>query len=59
MPQEPVGSTETVIGPTPAGGVKSLILKDASGAVVEVQEIGADGQVIERTYLAPPSSLDR
>lgn len=59
VPSEPVGSSEIVEGPTPAGGVKALILKDASGAVREVQEIDANDTVIQRTYLTPPSSLDR
>jgi hypothetical protein len=52
------GGSEIIEGPTPAGGVKLLLLKDATGEIREAQEIDADGKVIERTYF-PPSSLDK
>jgi hypothetical protein len=52
------GGSEIVEGPTPAGGVKTLLLKDPTGAIREAQEIDADGKVIQRTYF-PPSNLDK
>jgi len=38
------------IGPTPAGGVRSVAVVDAAGRIVEITEYDADGEAILRTY---------
>jgi hypothetical protein len=44
------------IGPTPAGGVRSVAVIDGAGRIVEITEYDADGQAIMRTYAAPPDT---
>ena len=41
---------EEHIGPTPAGGVRSVAVVNAAGQIVEITEYDADGQDIQRTY---------
>jgi hypothetical protein len=51
--REPQVSEFTVqehVGPTPAGGVRSVAVTNAAGRVVEITEYDADGQEILRTY---------
>jgi hypothetical protein len=41
------------IGPTPAGGVRSVLIVDGAGRIVEITEYDADGRAIMRSYGAP------
>jgi hypothetical protein len=50
VPQISELAVEEHIGPTPAGGVRSVAVFNAAGQIVEITEYDADGQAIQRTY---------
>jgi hypothetical protein len=43
-------SVQEHIGPTPAGGVRSIAVLNDVGQIIEITEYDADGQAILRTY---------
>ena len=53
QPQTGEFTVQEEIGPTPAGGVRSVLIIDGAGQIVEITEYDADGQAIMRTYGAP------
>ena len=53
QPQTGEFTVQEEIGPTPAGGVRSVLIIDGAGRIVEITEYDADGQAIMRTYGAP------
>ncbi len=44
------GPEEAVGDPTPSGGVRAVVYRDETGAVVEIAELDSEGHPIFRTY---------